>query len=92
MTDLDAAIRARLDKFDASMDATGSLWGAGEMRAAIEAVLDLHSPCRGVHVELGTYGCKAPECQTKRGHVAFTYPCPTVRVIAEKLGVEVDGG
>lgn len=89
--DLDAAIRARLGEFDASMDATGSLWGVEEMRAALLAVLELHDAVDVEQVEPdggAVWGNVCVECGTES---LGSYPCPTVRAIAEELGVEVDG-
>lgn len=84
MTDLDAAVRARLDEFDASMTATGSLWGTDEMRAAIVAVLDRHK--LNPHPSgLGPY------CETCVGGYegVSEWPCKTVKDVATALGIEV---
>jgi hypothetical protein len=86
MTNLDAAIRARLAEYDDSMYRTGSLWGTEDMQAALLAVLDLHQP-----VPFGTYlGDRPPtdcsECVAASG-VNESWPCPTVRAIAAALGV-----
>lgn len=76
---LDTAIRARLDGFcETDMCAEDG-------KAALLAVLELHKPMHEV----------LPECSNcfARGDVTnVDYPCPTVRAIAEKLGVEADGG
>lgn len=82
MTDLDAAIRAKLDKYDRSMLDTGSQWGVEEMQAAILVVLDIHKR-------------NGPDCCTEcwesgPGYEGepVPYPCPTVLAIAEKLEIE----
>lgn len=82
MPDLNSAIRAKLAEFDASMDTTGSLWGAEEMRSALLAVLDLHNGDDEDHLcpaEIVGYS-------VQRWHTAAD-PCPTVRTIAERLGI-----
>lgn len=81
MTDLDAAIRARLNEFDASMTATGGLWGAEEMRAAIVAVLDLHRTVEDGFTHITETAYEAGRRWALEEAVA---------AIAEKLGVEVD--
>ena len=84
MTDLDAAIRARLNEFDASMTATGGLWGAEEMRAALVAVLDRHK--LNPHPSgLGPY------CEVCVGGYegVSEWPCQTVKDVARALGIEV---
>lgn len=63
----------------------GALGGWDEIAArlagALLAVLDLHAD-----VEDGD-GTHCAHCGPRE-----IWPCPTVRAIAEKLGVEVDGG
>lgn len=79
MPDLDAAIRARLDEFCES-DMCAEVG-----KAALLAVLDLHGP----HPD------DPSKCRCALEYddlcTAHAVPCPTVRVIAEKLGVGVDG-
>ena len=83
MADLDTAIRAKLAEIDDSMGSTGSLWGAEEMRGAIEAVLDLHRAVQEgfTHIDESAYEAARRWALEE-----------TVRVIAGKLGVEVDRG
>lgn len=78
MPDLDAAIRAKLAEYDASMSATGSLWGAEEMRDALTAVLELHADA--ARALPGELHCGELIDWVDGG-------CPTVRTIAEKLGI-----
>lgn len=96
MSDLDAAIRAKLAGFfnDACLGGCGceesrcDVQGFDEMRDAALAVLDLHKPGPALEASDGPV-CTAVDCQSRRRFFAVAYPCPTVRAIAEKLGVEV---
>ena len=84
MTGLDQAIRARLDEFCES-DMCAEVG-----KAALLAVLDLHAAVddgSGHQTVCGV--CTDPAEGWDR--IALPSPCPTVRVIAEKLGVEADG-
>lgn len=77
MTDLDAAIRSRVAALG-NWDAS-----AARLAGALIAVLDLHAaPDRALPGEIH---CGELIDWVQGG-------CPTVRVIAEKLGVEVDRG
>lgn len=63
--------------------------GCDEMRAAIEAALDLHPPYTD-----HTFGVRCNTCASREAYpngvaVMEPWPCPTRRAIAEKLGVEV---
>lgn len=92
MSTLDAAIRAKLDETRAYMNGYYDLPNAGEMLAAIEAVLGKHEP---VSNEAWASSAPAIVCSCSPGeddHYDEPYPCPTVRAIAEKLGVEVERG
>jgi hypothetical protein len=88
VTDLDQAIRATLDAWTgppASINRPQEIRilppsSPDRMRDAILAVLDLHGPDPDSLI-----GWWCPTCQE-------TAVCPTVRVIAEKLGVEVTDG
>lgn len=94
--ELDTAILAKLDGW---LDDTCGVWDNGcavddhdhaiRMRAAIEAVLDRHKPRTAVEGPLeGKPICD--ECSDGTNEwLAAAGPCPTVRAIAEKLGVEV---
>lgn len=78
MTDLDAAIRARLEDFCVS-DMCAE---AG--KAALTAVLDLHKPGPATHGHENLCGhCSNPAS----GHFVHD-PCPTVHAIAKALGIE----
>lgn len=93
MTGIDSMIRARLAEFDASMGSTGSLWGAEEMRAAIEAVLERHKP-RSAGIPNKPHIADCCTCMDVGPEVCSPagYPCETVEAIAGKLGIGVDGG
>lgn len=87
MTDLDANLRGAVAyEQDVSL------------RAALDAVLDLHQRRDdGLGYgsrEPGGYGHVPDVCGEcgKIDEYAEKWPCPTVRAIAGKLGVEVDGG
>lgn len=90
MADLETAVRAKLASFEnaACMSVEGcDAVGFDEMRETLLAVLDLHKGDDDDHLcpsEIVGYS-------VQHWHNAAD-PCPTVRVIAEKLGVEVDGG
>lgn len=88
MTDLDAAIRAKLASWgdDPCGYATCVVVGWSEMRAAIVAVLDRHKP--NPHPSgLGPY------CEVCVGGYegVSECPCETVQDIARALGIEVHG-
>lgn len=96
MTDLDAAIRARLGIEPQGLFAKTIIKGtvthvigladwAREADAALLAVLNLHADWEG-HLCVAEF----EGYSVQRWHGAND-PCPTVRVIAEKLGVEVPG-
>lgn len=91
MSELDAAIRAKLASWgdDPCGYATCVVVGWSEMRAAIVAVLDRHKPRTAVEGPLeGKPICD--ECSDGTNEwLATADPCPTLRVIAEKLGVEM---
>ena len=57
-----------------------------QMRAALLAILDLHKP--------HPVNDRPPYCdQCVGGYEGVEeWPCPTVRLIAKQLGIEVDGG
>ena len=97
MSDLNAAIRAKLASFfnEACLGGCGceesrcDVYGFDEMRDAIVAVLGEHKPLPdevGVSETGLICGC-LPDGSDP--YVAHDYPCLTVRAIAEKLGVEV---
>lgn len=104
MSDLDAAIRARLDGW---LDDICGAWRNGcpvdghaepiKMRAALLAVLDLHTrQDSGVGYgssEPGGYGSVLNVCRTcgMPHEYAVAYPCDELRAIAKELGVEVGG-
>ena len=93
MSDLDAAIRAKLDEWQQFRRQDGAIaegYGYDEMAAAIVAVLDRHKPAGDEHFAASFAGCCAV-CGTYYEY-PVAYRCPTVRAIAEKLGVEVDRG
>ena len=88
MSDLDAAIRAKLAEFvddHLLIGEYGSPTGPGhdEMRAAIEAVLDLHRAASEdfTHIDETAYEFARRSALEE-----------AVLAIAGKLGVEVDGG
>lgn len=93
MTDLDAAIRAklnseRLDGFESRpcLSVEGcDVNGFDEMRAALLAVLDLHKRSNNRRLQ-GCTECSATEVD--RDWTVVPYPCPTVRTITEALGIE----
>jgi hypothetical protein len=86
VTGLGQAIRARLD---ATTERAYPEMQA--MRDALLAVLDLH-----IKAEAGLFVAPGPLCQYCYGEIGGTdpedgaWPCPTVRRIAEKLGIEHD--
>lgn len=82
MTDLDAAIRDRLNKYDRSVLDTGSQWGAEEMQAAILGALDIH--------KRNGPGCCTECWESGPGYEGepVPYPCPTAPAIAKGLGIE----
>lgn len=104
---LDQAIRAKLEQFYDGADHCAGCEGAigecgpqadgcHEMRAALLAVLDLHKPFERYAPAPGLC-CEVcvEDVRIEYGSPVIAYeshPCPTVRRIAEKLGVEVDGG
>jgi hypothetical protein len=87
MTDLDRAIRAKLDQFTEDYFLVGEYGsnpgpGHNEMRDAILAVLDLHGPS-----DLDDpRWCGS--CIGNDGYGIVSIPCPTVRAIAKALGLE----
>lgn len=84
MSDLDAAIRAALDEF-CTTD-----WCAEKGKAAILAVLELHQPESVDYIDADRQDRTSSDCETcgAIGGVVDTWPCPTVRAIAEGLGIE----
>lgn len=56
-----------------------------QLEAALRGVLDLHRP-EAFHDEPSMHFCRT--CQVTSG----VWPCPTVRAIADALGVETEGG
>jgi hypothetical protein len=95
MSGLDAAVRAKLAGFSngACLGGCGcednrcDVYGFDEMRDALIAVLGQHEPI-GLHHDLGETSRVCADCR----FFAPAWPCPTVRLIAKALGVEVDGG
>lgn len=87
MTGLDQAIRARLDEFCES-DMCAEVG-----KAALLAVLDLHKP-RSAGIPKKPHIADCSVCMDVGPEVCSPvgYPCETVEAIAEKLGVEADGG
>ena len=95
MTDLDAAIRAKLADRPAleaselpgerARDVNGWISHATQ---AIEAVLDEHKPMDGWDTDSLVCTCLPDYDDT---YMAHAYPCPSLRALAGKLGVEVDG-
>lgn len=86
MIDLDAAIRAKLAADDARVS-DEIYWDA--YRDAVLAVLDLHQPPDVLLEPLFKRYCAT--CGAYYEYPTL-YPCPTVRALAEKLGVEVERG
>lgn len=84
MTDLDAAIRARLDLDEPPADSRDLLDDWDAMARAILAVLDLHKQ----YDQYGKPVCG--HCVYVQGGDNVAWPCDTLRVIAEKLGVGTD--
>lgn len=85
MTDLDAAIRARLvlhDSGEATVLDMRCAYDCETTQAALLAVLDLHHPD-----DCGDCSACTRWEDDMVAH-AMEYPCPTLRAIAEKLGVE----
>lgn len=100
VTDLDAAIRARLGQLDEDL-IPAIPYGPVEVPiAALTAVLDLHRQAYALVWDVPRSPSGEPRlephpwcvCQEHDGMTdEERWPCPTVRAIAEKLGVEVDG-
>lgn len=87
MSELDAAIRQWVTEGSEYEDLPTS-WA--KVTGALLATLDLHQPCDAEQIEPGggaIWGKACVECGS--GSIG-SWPCPTVRAIAEKLGVEVD--
>lgn len=104
MTDLDAAIRAKLnseglDGFESRpcLSVEGcDVNGFDEMRAALLAVLDLHRPREDEWLQVrGLDGTVRRPCRQCSGLgtggmiTAIYYPCQTVSAIAKGLGIEL---
>lgn len=92
MADLDAAIRAGIDEAVQQIKGcdpdTFVAMAADELRDALVAVLDLHSPVAATEeMEVGELLCAA-DGPSEDEHLMKRYPCPTVRAIAKALGVE----
>lgn len=93
MSNVDAAIRERLAGISRELDddcnmqcgASCASGGYGDVAAAVLAVLDVHVPR-----EVGLDDDVSHICT--QCYFNNVYPCPTVREIAEKLGVEAPGG
>jgi hypothetical protein len=78
----DTAIRARLDELERRMD-HGNERLVGDLLGAVRAVLDVHEPREvGWRDEDTSHICT--QCYYNN-----VYPCPTVREVAGKLGVEM---
>lgn len=90
MTDLAEKIRERLD---AAPDTADGILG---MQAALSAVLELHvpvslAPSSEFWSRESASACV--ECSPgEDDHYDVHWPCPIVRAIAAKLGIEVDRG
>lgn len=91
MTDLDAAIRAKLASWgdDPCGYATCVVVGWSEMRAAIVAVLDRHKPAHVDH----PLNPNLANCSTCRDlgpeiNSPAAYPCEEIEDIAKALGIE----
>jgi hypothetical protein len=89
MTDLAAQIRAKLDAIgegddDCRMQCGRSCAedGYDDVVAAVLVVLDLHP----------TEAHECPDRDDYEPYTAYEPTCPTLRAIAEKLGIEVDDG
>lgn len=92
-TDLDAAIRAKLAGDHPIGHCPGCESGdpcdveLGNAAArAVVAVLDRHQPGEGVPSKPVVCGCSVEGDE----FTMWQYPCPTVRAIADKLGVDRD--
>lgn len=83
MTDLDAAIRAKLDRQRDTMTVDGMFISdiTGDWEGALVAVLNIHKR---------DDRCCCTECQESGlgWDGQMPYPCPTVRAIAKGLGIE----
>lgn len=87
MADLDAAIREWLHLDDPAEDSRDLLDDWDAAARALLAVLDLH---KSAHEQDGDWE-HGPYWPCEVCHDG-PWPCATVRVIAEKLGVEADSG
>ena len=81
MSDLASALIA---KYDAEHE--DAYWLG---RAILEVVLERHKPIEGTRHKPIVCGCAL---EADDPYAAWEYPCPTMRAIAEKLGVEVPHG
>lgn len=92
MSNLDAQIRAKVTHpptvtSEGAGAARANEW-ASQASAALLAALELHKPTEGRD---GAIACSCMP-DSSDPYYSFTYPCPTLRGIAEKLGIEVDHG
>jgi hypothetical protein len=86
MTDLDQAIRARLDHL---YKQGGS--SPRQLRAALLGVLAFHQPEDTDFTDADGQSRSSTDCATcDNGGVPGNWPCSTLRTIAEKLGIEHD--
>jgi len=98
MSGLNTAIRAKLDGW---LDDICGDWCGGcpiddhdaaiRMRAALIAVLDSHLPLDTEYIDADGGARWSTDCtECDNGGVPYNWPCPTVRAIAQALGVEAD--
>lgn len=95
MSDLETRIRNRLDEIAHHINACTSCTTceASDPLHALRAVLDLHRPaeCVNIRCPAGSWcvGCD-PDGYCDCG--AHPYPCPTIRAVADGLGVTREDG
>lgn len=76
MSDLHASLLTALDGFDEALAEPGGLLdSAGDVSAALRAVVELHRPHRSMTRSI------CMECYQRK------QPCSTIRVIAEQFGI-----
>jgi hypothetical protein len=94
MSDLDTKLRDRLnlvrkdmqDHYDEIDDCVSPLFNdAGELGAAVQAVLDLHAP-KAHPLDPEYKSCVGCETHVTRSD----WPCATVRAVAGGFGIELD--